>query len=133
MTAIFERLTSLAEEAIGRLRVSSALNPCLWLCAIAVPFGLVCAYFSTGALQVAGLALTFAPVVLFAIAFLYFMVKDPDKLRSEDYELRKMALEIIEEKGGRLPLSATSVDAIANPYYRALPPASTPDDREPEE
>lgn len=121
MPEIFERLTQLAEQAIARLKVSSALNPCLWLCAIAIPFGLVFAFFSTGLLQVASLVLVFIPVTLFVVSFLYFMIKDPDKLRSEEYELRKIALELIEEKGGRIPLAVASVEVIANTDYKALP------------
>ena len=120
MPDIFHKLTHLAQEAIGRLKVSSALNPCLWLCALVIPSGLFGANKSTGWLQGACLVLTFVPVILFSIAFLYFMFKDPDKLRSEEYELRKQALEIIEEKGGRIPLTGTSIASIANPEYKLL-------------
>ena len=65
--------------------------------------------------------MAFIPVVLFVVAYVYFMLNSPDKLRSEEYELRKLALELIEEKGGLIPLSESSVEAIANSEYRALP------------
>lgn len=121
MPEIFERLTHLAEHAIGRLKVSSALNSCLWLSGITIPFGFAGAVFSTGIVQFAALLMAFIPVVLFVVAYVYFMLNSPDKLRSEEYELRKLALELIEEKGGLIPLSESSVEAIANSEYRALP------------
>ncbi|UUX96959.1 hypothetical protein [Aquabacterium sp. J223] len=121
MNAIFERLTHFAEHALARLKVSSALNPCLWLCALAFPFGLAGAIFSAGAVQMACLALMFIPMLIFSIAYLYFMVVSPDKLRSEEYELKKIALNLIEEKGGAIPIAESSVEAIANYDYKPLP------------
>lgn len=121
MPEIFERLTRLAEQALSRLRVSSALNPCLWLCALAIPFGIVGAIWTTGIVQIACLTLVFIPVAIFAIAYMYFMFVSPDKLRSEEYELRRVALSLIEEKGGSIPVAVSSVEAIANYDYKALP------------
>lgn len=119
MVDVFERLTSLAEHAIGKLKVSSALNPVLWLAAISIPVGFGTASLSAGILQIAGLCLAFTPIALFAIGFLYFMAKSPEKLRSEEYELRKMALELVEEKGGRIAIAQASVEAISNVEYRS--------------
>ena len=52
-----------------------------------------------------------------AFGFLYFTIRDPNKLRSEQYELRKTALSMIEEKGDSIPIDVTSVEAIANLTY----------------
>jgi len=119
MVDIFERLTSLASHAIGKMKVSSALNPVLWLGAISIPLGFGSAMLGTGIVQLAGLVLAFTPVVLFSIGFLFFMVKSPEKLRSEEYELRKMALELVEEKGGRIAIAQASLEAISNVEYRS--------------
>ena len=116
MADILSRLTHLAEHAISRLKVRSALNSCLWLVGIVTPTSLLAAMVTTGPTRAACLCLGCAPVALFAIGFLYFMVRDPDKLRSEQYELRKQALELIEEKGERFPVAGASVEAIANEY-----------------
>ncbi|MEY2880989.1 MAG: hypothetical protein RLZZ15_3369 [Verrucomicrobiota bacterium] len=105
----------MAENAVGRLKQTSALNPCLWLCGIMIPGCLVAAHYAVGAIQVAVIVLTFLPVVLFGFGFIYLLVKAPDKLRSEDFEIRKQALELIEEKGGSISILGTSVEAIANP------------------
>ena len=118
------RLTHLAEHAVARLRVNSALDSCLWLSVIAIPCGILGAVAAeSGLVQIASLVLAFLPVVLFVCAYTYFMISDPDKLRSENYELRKTALGIIQEKGDRFPISDTSVEAISNSdYQHALKP-----------
>jgi len=56
------------------------------------------------------------PVVLACVGFLYFMCFDSDKLQSESYQLRKRALEVIEEKGGTIQLlNAEDLQLITNP------------------
>src|SRR3989344_2543678 len=129
MPEILERITQLAETALARLKVSSALNSCLWLCGIAIPAGLIFAARMEGIPQIAGLAVAFIPITLFVVGFIFFMLTNPDKLRSEEYEIKKMDLELIEEKGGRIPISGTSIEAIANPNYRTLPGSRDPEAR----
>lgn len=119
MVDSLSRLAQLAENSIAQLSVRSALNSTLWLSGVTVPFGLL------------GTVLTVAPVQWFMVAlmmigpttsvagFAYFALTDPDKLRSETYELRKTALSLIEEKGVPIPLEATSVEAITNSEYPA--------------
>jgi hypothetical protein len=125
MAEIFERLTQMTEQALGRLKVRSALNPCLWLCALSFAFGMPAVAMTSGAVQIAFLVLVFVPVVIFSVAYVYFMLVSPDKLRSEEYELKKMALSLIEEKGGAIPMAESSVEAIAN--YDYSPMAKLPD------
>lgn len=130
MMEFFERMTHLAEHAVSSIKVSSALNSCLWLSALAIPVGFGVAVLSNGPVQAAGLVLAFTPIVLFSIGFLYFMIKSPEKLRSEEYELRKIALTLIEEKGGQIAISETSVEAIANSDYKELPKLQAKGDME---
>jgi hypothetical protein len=72
-------------------------------------------------IQIALLVLAFLPTCLFGIGFIYLLLKDPDKLQSEDYQLHKRALDIIEEKGGQIQVLATSLESITNPAPRTLP------------
>ena len=46
---------------------------------------------------------------------LVLLAFDRDKLQSEDYQIRKQSLELIQEKGDPVPVRATSIDAITNP------------------
>ena len=39
-------------------------------------------------------------LLLAGLGFVVFLLRDPDKLQSEDYQIRKRTLEMIGEKGG---------------------------------
>lgn len=112
-----ERFTRMAQYAAIRLHVRSALNPLLWLSAICTPFSFVLAYFSSGGMQILLLAVGALPIVLACAAYVYLMIVAPDRLHSEDYQLRRQALQLIHEKGEPAVL-ASSVIAITNPEYR---------------
>ena len=118
MLQIASRLTQLAEHAVGQLRVRSVLSSCLWLVAVATTLGVIGAVLTAGWIQVALLGLAVLPVLLYSVGFVFFMLNDPDKLRSEEYEITRFALEIIEEKGGKVPMAGTSVESIANTYVK---------------
>jgi hypothetical protein len=127
MNEIFDRVTQMVGEAIGKVKISSALNSSLWLCAIITIPCLFSLAFAKEAFYTPIIILMFIPISLYGISHLYFMVKDPDKLRSEDYEIRKQALSLIQEKGGRIPIGETSVVDIANPNYTPLPGREDPE------
>jgi hypothetical protein len=106
-----------ARTAMARLRVKSALNPMLWLCGIVTPAGLLASYASWGHEPLATIAawLGVAPVAATIVGFLYFMIAGPQRLQSEEYQLRHEALELIREKGSSFEVKPSSVDSIANP------------------
>ena len=68
--------------------------------------------------QYAMIGLMFIGPVSCVAAYRYFSRNDPEKLRSESFALRKIALGMIEEKGSDIPLSEASVEAIANIEYQ---------------
>ena len=117
MLNIVSRLTQLSQHAFAKLKLGSALDPCLWLSGIVTPTGLIATYLTTGWIQVFCLVLVFIPVVIFAMGFNYFVRNDPDKLRSEQYEIKKHAFELIQEKGSQISVPASTVEAIANYDY----------------
>jgi hypothetical protein len=121
---ILERISHTAESAAMHLRVRSALYPALWMCGIVTPVSLVGAFAAEGMAQALFFGVAVIPVVLSGVGFLYFMIKDPDRLQSEDYRIQKQALELIEEKGGKIPVALASVQAIANPRPKALGPGN---------
>jgi len=60
--------------------------------------------------------------LLFIIAtfgYLYFTFKNPDYLRSEEYQIKKQSLEILGDKDKLLPIDAKNIVEISNPqpYY----------------
>jgi hypothetical protein len=58
------------------------------------------------------------------------MLHRPDDLKSEEFQLRKIALELIETKGGKIQVEPVSVPDISNPESPGLP-ANEPERDEP--
>lgn len=109
-----------ATEAGGRLTVRSALNPALWLCAIvSVPALALLASVNNPplALQIAAIA----PLAVAVFGFLFLLFFDRDKLQSEDFQLKKRSLELIEQKGERAIPADVLVEAIPEPTTPAIP------------
>lgn len=113
-------------SAAQQLRVRSALNPMLWLTGIVSPFCLMAAYAfrDVQTISWALIGVAVIPVVVTCFGFAYFAVTKPEKLQSEEYQLRHETLQIIQQKTGQLLVDPTSLAAIANPAVRALPPTT---------
>ena len=123
--SIGERLVRKITEAGGRLHVKSALNPILWMCAIVtIPcVGAIALWYRNNP-PIWLIFLANAPVFVGLFGFLFLLFFDRDKLQSEDYQIRKQSLELIQEKGDHIPMSVTSVEAISNPQHPQLPSIS---------
>lgn len=73
------------------------------------------------------LAITAAsPLACAMFGFVYLLFKDRDKLQSEEYQIRKQAIELIEQKGDVSPQILNVIDVVANPElpvpsHKALP------------
>jgi hypothetical protein len=119
---VWEKIIANAQSAASSLRVKSALNPMLWLCAIVSLPCFVLAYFLRGAEPLDSLLIYIgaAPIAATILGFLYFMVRDPTKLQSEEYQIRHEALELIKQKGSSVEIAPSSLEAIANPVHSAL-------------
>lgn len=55
------------------------------------------------------------PLLCALFGFIYLLLYDRDKLQSEEYQIRKQAIELIEQKGDLGPRILNVVDTIANP------------------
>lgn len=115
-------------DAGGRLRVKSALNPALWFCGIvASPLLVFAASMQNPPNWL--IATAILPVVVTAFGFVYLLFVDRDKLQSEDYQIRKKSLELIQEKGQRFAIAAASIEAISNPQASNFIGANDLEDR----
>lgn len=101
-------------HSVARLRVQSIINSSLWMTGVTGPPGIVGVIFTDPPIQYFIIGYILIGPLLSVFGFVYFSFKDPDKLRSEKYELRKMELGLVEEKGGDIPLDITSVKSIAD-------------------
>ncbi len=114
-----DTFVSRAFDAVEKLTVRSALNPMLWLCGlVTIPALIVAVCVPVVPDWLVWLA--FIPVVAVLVGFFYLLVVDRDKLQSESYQLRKQALELIEQKGDIQAIPSTSIEVISNPDYPAL-------------
>ena len=116
-------------QAGERLRVRSALNPALWLSAIVTVPVVFAAIRYVGGAPPWLIVLAYLPVSTAVLGFIFLLFFDRDKLQSEDYQLRKQSLDLIQQKGDAFPVSPTSLDAIANPERPRLAPGTPEEDR----
>lgn len=113
----FGRLLAFAQSAAGNLKVRSALNPLLWLCAIVtIPcLGLAALLSEKLIIAVPLLIIAFLPVVSAIGAYIYFMITSPNKLQSEEYQIKQQALELVQSKGSPIEIMPLSLDSMTNP------------------
>jgi hypothetical protein len=104
--AIVTRMMEIGE----RLKVRSAVNPMLWLCAIiTLPCLLVFAIRPDASRWL--LLFAAAPEITAIFAYLFLLFFGKDYLQSEEFQIRKMEIERIEEKG-KPPIDASTVITI---------------------
>lgn len=117
-----ENLGQHSQSAATKLNVKSALNPLLWLTAIATPLCFTAAYtfkeFSPvfEILSFVGIL----PILVACIGFCYFALFKPEKLQSEDFQIRHESLQLIQKKSGEITVLASSIEQIVNPAAPAL-------------
>ncbi len=122
MDDFFNKIGQMTQSAAHKLHVKSALNPMLWLCAIMTPVLLTFAYCFRNIIQIMNLLVFVAitPVGLTCLGFAFFAIFKPDKLQSEDYQIRHESLQIIQQKDGQKIIQSTVLEAIANPETPSL-------------
>jgi len=119
---VFEKLGSSSQTAAKSLHVKSALNPLLWLTGISTPICFSGAYifqYTSPVFEILISVGTF-PIICACLGFVFFAIFKPEKLQSEDYQIRHESLQIIQQKSGAIELPAVSLENIANPAARVL-------------
>jgi hypothetical protein len=119
---VVERVARLSQGAAQRLLVRSALNPMLWLAGVGAPVCFTFAYlfhdieFARNLLLVVGTL----PILFTCIGFCYFVLIKPEKLQSEDFQIRQQTLQIIQHKAGRINIDTSALESIANMAVRQI-------------
>lgn len=113
------RLVSSLTEYGGRFRVRNALNPILCLSAIVLsPWWLaVCLGKEIPIVATIGV---WGVVAVALGAFVYLLLGDPDRLQSEEYQLRARTLDLIEEKGSATAINRATVEAMSKKEFLEL-------------
>jgi uncharacterized protein YacL len=125
-----ENIASKIVESGGKLHVKSALNPILWLCAIITIPSLISVPFIDET-PIWLIILIIAPVITAILGFLFLLFLDRDKLQSEEYQLRKRSMEMIQEKGESQPriIDTDTIEVIENPDTKELPENNNQDEK----
>lgn len=110
------RTDSLAQQ----VAVKSAVNPSLWACVvISIPLFFL-ASRTENWLSVASFIVALIPVGAFAFSYLYLLFKNPEYLRSEEYQLRMNSMRLLGDKDN--PLHADAEDIVSVINNPRLPP-----------
>jgi hypothetical protein len=89
-----EIITQRAVQSGGKIHIRNALHPILWLCGIiTIPVFAMALYLVPVLptwLIIMLIVLAYLPVLVAIFAFLYLRFVNPDKLQTEDYQIRKI-------------------------------------------
>lgn len=107
------------DKLAQQVAVKAAVNPSLWACLV---ISLPCIYFSTktsGWISIVCFATALLPIIAFVFSYIYLLFKNPEYLRSEEYQLRMNSLRLIGDKDNPLHATAETLVSVTNPQ---LPP-----------
>ena len=108
-----EEITKIGASRLERIRVRNALNPMLWL-SVAVPIVILPAAWFFRDYSIVWLLVTVAclPTVTAVTAYVILLFKSPDRLQSEEYQLRQRELRMI-YRHGRKPDIYNAAEEVA--------------------
>lgn len=119
---MLENIGQHSQSAATKLHVKSALNPLLWLTGIATPLCFSCAYVFKNSSPVFEVLIFsgLLPMVITCLGFCFFAIFKPEKLQSEDYQIRHESLQLIQQKSGNIEIPVTSLEQIVNPATQLM-------------
>ena len=98
-------------ETIGVRR--TAVNPVLWIVGLISPLTLLFALIAgDGASRTILFAIAACPILFFFVVYIFWMIRDPDRLQSEEYRIRVQELKSRYRKG-REPVVIETAAEIA--------------------
>ncbi|HBV01287.1 MAG TPA: hypothetical protein DEF00_02745 [Candidatus Taylorbacteria bacterium] len=90
------------------------MNPSLWACVvISIPL-FVLASKTEGWLSIASFIVALVPVGAFAFSYLFLLFKNPEYLRSEEYQLRMNSMRLLGDKDNPLHANAENIVSVIN-------------------
>ena len=117
MSEILQSLSS----AIGRIKIKSIVDNLIRFILLQILFIGVAAFQNLPQwILIVLVLMVVLSFTLMGYLYIYFSIKNPDYLRSEDYHLRKQSMEILGDKDNYLPIDAKEIRGIANPYQEQL-------------
>jgi hypothetical protein len=113
----FIEMAQTSQSTVARHGHPSAMTPMIYVCLITVVPSFVCAYCfrDDPYVKYPLICLAFLVVVVTCAMYIYWAFASPDRLQSEDYQIRQETLQMISKKGGKIVIDPVSLGAIANP------------------
>lgn len=110
-------LASSSKSTLSRYRVKNAITPIIYLCGITITPCFVMAYlFRDDAIAKYSLLLVGILAIMTTFgSYLYLLYKHPEKLQSEDYQIRQELLQMVAKQGGKIKILPVDLPTIANP------------------
>lgn len=110
-----EQLLQSLISRVGIVRTKSVLNPLLWLTAFVLITFLPAAGVAgfSSAVGIVLVAIAILAVLVTLGAYVYFAIKNPDRLQSEEFLLRQQELHAYAKEGGFLDMRR--VEQLPNP------------------
>lgn len=110
-----DTLAGKSSENIKGLKVRSALNPGLWLVGVVCVPLLSCASYFKENLWIVVPLVTLSAIVVLAVLgiFVFFAIRHPERLQSEEYQLRSKAMQIYQKNAPRISTSESGLIAIS--------------------
>lgn len=121
LRVLFNPLKGLFDGKSADSNAKNAVQSLVWLCGVvSVP----CFYLATRADPVLRPWLVFfgaLPIAQFLVAYNFFMLRDPDRLGSEEHQARMKVLKFLDEKHGEIKIGSYDLRNITNPEPKKLP------------
>jgi hypothetical protein len=116
--AFISGMSEIARGFSGQRIVRNAMSSMLWICGLASSacFLAACALSGKDGICVFLVIVGTIPFFVACGMFIYFAIKDPDRLHSEEFRIRYHVLKLTEMKGGRIPVNPLELTDIANPF-----------------
>jgi len=111
---ILEQIAGSTRHAIASVRQRSALNPAIGLCIVVTVPSFILAAITPG-VRVPFIAIGSLPVAAGVFAYIYLLLRDPDRLQTEDFLTRMSELGYIYRKGDVTALPAADLELKTNP------------------
>lgn len=108
-----ERAIGAWMSRLGMARIKTALNPLLWLCGLFTPIAGVLVYLlrDYAVFPYVFMVALCLPMLAILVAFFIFAFRDPDRLQSEEYQIRHQALRILHYHGQSSDVADVALDA----------------------
>ncbi len=108
------------ESVVHKVSVTSAVNAPLWACGVIALPAFFLATYNEGWLKIAFFVVGGVLILTFVGSYLLFAIRNPDYLRSEEYQLKKESLKLLGDRDN--PLHAEANDLVAVVNNPVLPP-----------